>query len=120
MVAATTATYGGVLGIDKLVSGDLRLGAFIGAGNGQLSVDLNSQSIKTDYVFGGVYGRFDWSPQFLDFAISAGHSTNSSSRLVANNLAPSGLESATCSYDGWFVSPELAYGYRVLLPAISF
>jgi len=112
-LAATTQAYGGVLGVDKKVTSDLRLGVFLGAGNGRLKVDLDSQKIKTDYVFGGVFGRFDWAAQFLDFAVSAGGTANSSDRLVANNLVAGGLETAKASYNGWFVSPELAYGVRM-------
>ena len=115
MLSANTVAYGGVIGMDKQMTSDLRLGAFIGAGNSQLNVDLSSQTVKTDYAFGGIYGRYDWSAQFLDFAVSAGHSSNASNRLVANNLAPNGLETATANYGGWFVSPELAYGYRIPL-----
>jgi len=113
MLAANSIAYGGAMGVDGKVTSDLRLGAFVGVGQGQLSVDLSSQTIDTNYLFGGIYGRFDWASRFLDFAVSTGHSTNSSTRLVANNLAPSGLETATASYDGWFVSPELAYGVRI-------
>ena len=51
--------------------------------------------------------------QFLDFALYGGGMSNSSTRTVANNLAPDGLESATASYGGWFVSPELIYGLRI-------
>jgi hypothetical protein len=113
MLAANAIAYGGAMGVDGKVTSDLRLGAFVGVGQGQLSVDLSSQTIDTNYLFGGIYGRFDWTSRFLDFAVSTGHSTNSSNRLVANNLAPTGLETATASYDGWFVSPELAYGVRI-------
>jgi hypothetical protein len=114
-LAATNTVYGGVLGLDKDVAADLRLGAFLGAGTGRLDVDANSQTVKTDYAFGGVYGRFDRSSHFLDFAVSTGHAANDSSRAVADNIAPAGLETATASYGAWFVSPELAYGLRVPL-----
>jgi hypothetical protein len=114
-LAATNTVYGGVLGLDKDVAADLRLGAFLGAGTGRLDVDANSQAVKTDYAFGGVYGRFDRSSHFLDFAVSTGHAANDSSRTVADNLAPTGLDTATASYGAWFVSPELAYGLRMPL-----
>jgi uncharacterized protein with beta-barrel porin domain len=102
-----------MFGIDKNVSPDLRLGAFIGAGNGKLKVDQDSQTVKTDYVFAGVYGRYDWSAQFINFALSAGRTSNSSDRSVASNTLPDGFETAAASYNGWFVSPELAYGIRL-------
>jgi outer membrane autotransporter protein len=114
-LAATNTVYGGVLGLDKYVAADLRLGAFLGAGTGRLDVDANSQTVKTDYAFGGVYGRVDRSSHFLDFAVSTGHAANDSSRAVADNFAPAGLETAAASYGAWFVSPELAYGLRMPL-----
>ncbi|MCZ7642646.1 MAG: autotransporter outer membrane beta-barrel domain-containing protein [Pseudorhodoplanes sp.] len=113
MLAATTTGYGGAFGIDGLAAPDLRVGGFIGAGAGRFGVDRDSQHIETDYVFGGVYGRLDRAAHYLDFAVSAGHSVSDSRRLVANNMAVNGLETALGKYDGWFVSPEVAYGVRV-------
>jgi Autotransporter beta-domain len=117
MLASTNSVYGGAIGADAPFGSNLRLGAFVGAGYGRLGVDLGSQTVDTDYVFGGGYGRFDWSSHFLDFAISAGHTANASTRLVADNLSPSGFDSASASYGGWYVSPELAYGVRLPLAA---
>jgi outer membrane autotransporter protein len=117
MLASTNSVYGGTIGVDRPFGSNLRLGAFVGAGYGRLGVDLNSQTIDTDYVFGGGYGRFDWSSHFLDFAISTGHTANASTRLVADNASPSGFDTATASYGGWYVSPELAYGVRLPLAA---
>jgi uncharacterized protein with beta-barrel porin domain len=117
MLASTNSVYGGAIGVDRPFGSNLRLGAFVGAGYGRLGVDLNSQTIDTDYVFGGGYGRFDWSSHFLDFAISTGHTANASTRLVADNASPSGFDTATASYGGWYVSPELAYGVRLPLAA---
>lgn len=112
-LGSTSVAFGGVMGLDKMVSSDLRLGAFIGAGNGKLQVDLNSQTVKTDYLFGGVYGRYDWTTQFMDFAVSGGQTSNKSDRTIFNNLLPGGIETASASYNGWFVTPELAYGMRI-------
>ncbi|MBV9260955.1 MAG: autotransporter domain-containing protein [Pseudolabrys sp.] len=116
-LAARTIAYGAMAGIDKSVQPDLRLGVFVGAGNGKLDIDLSSQTVKTDYVFGGIYGRFDWTTRFLDFAISAGHTANATTRQIANNLVATGVDTATASYDGWFVSPEIAYGWRIPIMA---
>ena len=41
--------------------------------------------------------------------MQGGSSSNKSSRLVLNNNA---AETAKANYDGWFISPELAYGLR--------
>ena len=103
------------LGLDRQLTSDLRAGLFLGAGNSRTDVDSNSQTIKSDLAFGGLFGRFDWTSQFFDFVVSGGHSTNSSSRSVANNLVASGLETATASYNGWYASPETAYGVRIPL-----
>jgi outer membrane autotransporter protein len=113
MLGATDSAFGAALGVDRQVAPDLKLGGFIGGGAGRLSVDLNSQSVTTDYIFGGAYGRFDWASQFADFMLYGGRTGSNSSRTVANNLAPNGLETATARYDGFFISPDLAYGWRL-------
>ena len=110
---ATSVAYGGALGLEKNVGRDLRVGVFAGAGQGKLKVDLDSQTIETDYVFAGLYGRVYRGAQFFDFVVTGGATSNDSRRLVANNLAAGGLETATASYDGWFVSPEIATGVHI-------
>ncbi len=117
LLASTSSIYGGAIGVDGQLRPDLRVGLFFGAGYGKFEVDRSSQKIETDHVFGGVYGRFDWNAHFIDFAVTAGHSSNDNSRLVASNLAPGGLETASSKYDGWFLSPELAYGIRIPVAA---
>jgi len=107
-----TRFYGGDIGADRLVQPGLRLGAFVGGGTISTSIDLNSGSGTSDIVFAGLYGRKDFGPAFVDFALLGGHTGNRTTRNVNNNLLPNGLEVATASFGGWFISPEIAAGYR--------
>ena len=119
MILPTTDTaFGGAMGVDRVLGGNLRLGAFVGAGASREQVELDVQKIDATYVFGGAYGRFDWIAQYLDFALYGGGIDNKSTRQIANNTVASGIETATASYGGWFISPEVIYGYRIPFNAI--
>jgi hypothetical protein len=106
ILPTTDTAFGGAMGVDRVLGGNLRLGAFVGAGTSRESVELDVQKIDASYVFGGGYGRFDWISQYLDFSLYGGGIDNKSTRTVANNTVASGIETATASYGGWFISPE--------------
>jgi hypothetical protein len=107
---------GGAIGADLVVRPELRLGIFAGGGHSDLSIDLNGSS-KTDTVFGGIYGRYLFSSfghaSFIDFALHGGGSNINTSRSINNNLLATGLETATASYSGSYISPELTYGIKL-------
>ena len=113
VLRTTDTAVGGVFGIDRVITPYLRLGGFVGGGTDWLQVAFNTQKTTTDYIYGGAYGRFDWVTQYLDFALYGGSSSASSTRGIANNMAPDGFETATATDRGWFISPELTYGVRI-------
>ncbi len=109
--------YGGMVGVDKAFRPGLRIGGLLGAGAIESTADLNSGDTKSNVVFGGMYGRYAMNRAFFDFSLLGGHSNNDLRRTMANNLVPGGLETATASYEGWFVSPEIAYGVKMPIAA---
>jgi hypothetical protein len=119
VLPTTDTAFGGAMGVDRVLGGNLRLGAFVGAGTSRESVELDVQKIDATYVFGGGYGRFDWISQYLDFSLYGGGIDNKSTRQIANNTVASGIETATANYGGWFISPEVTYGYRIPFNAIT-
>jgi outer membrane autotransporter protein len=106
-----TNFYGGALGADRLMRPDLRVGGFVGGGETRTTIDFNMGKVNSDIGFAGVYGRKEIGAAFVDFALLGGHTDNHTTRNINNNLL-NALEVATAGFGGWFVSPEVAAGYR--------
>ena len=116
--------YGGMIGGDWQPRADLRLGAFVGGGQTKSNIDDsnagyagNASNTTSDLIFGGAYARYFWGNSFLHGVVQVGHSRTDTTRVINNNLVPGGLEFANASYDGWYVSPELTYGFHYGLPS---
>jgi hypothetical protein len=111
--------YGGMLGSDWQAGPYLRVGLFVGGGEVKSSLDLNTDETKSTLVFGGAYARYRVARAFLHLAVQGGHSGNDTRRQINNNLAPGGLETATASFNGWYVSPEVHLGIDHALGAFG-
>jgi len=110
-----TSTPVGAIGIDSQVRPDLRLGAFLGAGFGRLAVDLGSQGVDNGFPVRRRLRPVRLAAQFFDFAVSAGHTKNSSSRLVAKQLGTCRPGICARELQRLYVSPEAAFGHRFWL-----
>ncbi len=110
-LSSRSSAFGGAIGVDRKLRPDWLIGVFAGGGAGNLSVDQNSQKVDSDYFFAGVYSRYEWSNQYVDVTMQGGSVNNRSNRLVQNGIT--GLpEQATANANGWYVSPEISYGYH--------
>jgi hypothetical protein len=109
--------YGGLLGGGWQVRPNLRLGLFLGAGETRSQVDPGYGETKSTLVFAGLTGRYTWGASFLRFGLQGGHSSNDSTRNTNNNLVAGGIENATASFDGWYVTPEATFGHHFALGA---
>ena len=108
--ASDTQYFGGVAGIDGRLMPGVLVGAFGGAARSTLDVALNGEAIEADSFFGGGYASFRGNRSFAHVMITAGTSDYDSNRRIANNLVAGGLETASASYDGAFISPEVTIG----------
>lgn len=112
----TNHFFGGIMtGADTMVSGGLQLGLFSGLSAGVLEVDIvNGQRVDSNSYFGGAYGQFNAENFYLNFGLTGGITSNNSERIVANNLVLGGLETATASYNSYFISPEVTIGTETI------
>jgi hypothetical protein len=107
--AKTTHKYGGlVAGTFALLDNGVQLGVFAGAASDDHTTDIsNGLSGSSTSYFAGVHGRFIRNLFSVDFAVTAGGSSHENERIVANNTVATGLESASSSFDSFFIAPEI-------------
>ncbi len=107
--------FGALIGFDAILETDapedLHVGAFIGLSKGDTTIGSKLQKIDTDSLFGGFYGEYAQNGWYARMVLMGGMMKNESTRLVLDNMLPDGFWNATASYDGVFVSPEIAAGY---------
>jgi len=107
-IGNVTTGWGGAIGLDGQVTTNTRLGAFVGGSANKTKLNLNAGQVETDTVFGGVYARTFWGTSFLDLALIGGTLDNDSRRNIGGGLA---FETASASYNGWFINPALTLGH---------
>ncbi len=106
-----THLFGGIVGgMDKMITPNFRFGVLAGTSSGRLDVKSGIQKIDSSTGFAGAYGQYDNNGYFLNTVVFGGFMQHGSTRLIANNLTPSGLETAKANYKGWFFAPEITIG----------
>lgn len=105
----SSQSFGGIVsGVDTLLDNGVRLGAFGGFAAARFDprVTNGPESEATSY-FAGVFGDYQADTYKLGFALTGGTSAHKGSRVIANNLAPGGFETALSEYNSFFIAPEL-------------
>lgn len=115
LIGSSTGFFGGMLGADRQLGSDLRLGAFLGGGQTRLSEDHDLGGDDSDLVLGGLYGRYERGPSFLGALLQGGYIHTRTMRAVNNNALPNGIETAAASYDGWYIGPQATFGRHYAL-----
>jgi uncharacterized protein with beta-barrel porin domain len=101
---------GGLVGYDWTVRPDLIAGVFGGYVQGHAqSADASFQSDMSSWI-GGAYFSGASAPDFWNLSLAGGVTGFETYRLVNNNLAVGGLETADADYHGIWFSPSLKFG----------
>ncbi|MCM5557110.1 autotransporter domain-containing protein [Pleomorphomonas sp. JP5] len=101
--------YGLALGVDHVFD-RTRIGFMAGIGQLKSWTDSGTSEVDGNTAFAGFYLRQPLSGYMLDASVIAGGIFSDTTREVN-----SGTETARGSYDGWFVSPEIALSRAYVL-----
>lgn len=117
---ATTLAFGSefsgmAAGYDFIKSKSARFGLM--AGYGRSSVTSNGSEIQSfttmsDGGYASLFGVQRWNDLTLNVGLYGGYQSFSTSRMINNNLASSGISTASSSYPGWWISPELGLQWK--------
>ena len=108
-----------IAGADRWVNDHTRVGVFAGGSKGTVDVEFDSQDVDVDGLYAGVYLRRITGRWTLDLTVTGGILEHDSERRLVNNLVAGGLQHAKATYDGAFVSPELAVSTTLYRGAVS-
>lgn len=108
--ADDTDTLSGMLGGTFALSADRRIGGFVGTQDTEYETPFSSSQIDSRATFGGLTwgGTTDYG--FFETALSFGTVSSTSTRRVANNTVPTGIENAVSSLDSRFFSLSATFG----------
>jgi hypothetical protein len=108
--ADDTDTLSGMLGGTFALSADRRIGGFVGTQDTEYETPFSSSQIDSRATFGGLTwgGTTDYG--FFETALSFGTVSSTSTRRVANNTVPTGIENAVSSPDSRFFSLSATFG----------
>ncbi|MCR9137356.1 MAG: autotransporter domain-containing protein [Alphaproteobacteria bacterium] len=106
-VTGARQAYGGVVSGGTLVSDERLYGVFGGGGYSHIETDGDQQTIAVSSAYGGLYASMNHGHWRLDTLLTAGYAYHRSERQVANNGVVGGLETASATYGGLFISPAV-------------
>lgn len=108
--SATVKTGGLIAGIDAHLTRPLKAGVFFGVARTDTAANQTGTELETDSAYGGIYASLDTGTWFFRAMVTGGALDYESDRTVLYNLSSTGRQVGTASYDGSFVSPEVALG----------
>lgn len=109
-----------VVGYARAVSATTRVGFFGGGATGRFTTASDAAATDMSGAYAGLYLDHRAGGLFAKAAVTGGIIGHDSRRSVANNLVEGGVETASASYAGLFVSPSLTVGVEGTAGGITF
>lgn len=106
-VSGASQAYGGIVSGGTFAVEERMFGVFGGGGYSHIKTDGDQQTISVSSVYGGLYRSAQHGDWRVNGSLAVGYAHHSSDRQVANNGVAGGLETASATYGGIFLSPTL-------------